>query len=51
MKLELFGQTFEKYTNIIFNENSFSGRQVSPLGRTDGHGEVIGYDSQFCKSA
>ena len=36
MKLELSRQTFKKYSNIIFNENPFSGSRVVAWGRTDG---------------
>jgi len=35
MKLEFSLQIFEKHSNIKFDENSFSGSQVVPLGRTD----------------
>ena len=33
MKLEISGQIFEKYSNIIFHENPSSGRWVVPCGR------------------
>jgi len=35
MKLEFSRQTFEKYSNIKFHENSFSGSRVAALGQTD----------------
>jgi len=36
MKLEFSRQTFEKYSNIKFNENPFSGSRAVPFGRTVG---------------
>jgi len=36
MKLEFSWQIFEKYSNIKFHENPFSGSQVIPRGRTEG---------------
>jgi len=36
MKLEFSRQIFEKYSNIIFNENPFLGSRVVPCGQTDG---------------
>ena len=35
MKLEFSVQIFEKYSNIKFNENSYSGSRVIPCGHTD----------------
>jgi len=35
MKLAFFGQIFEKFGNIKFNENPFSGSRVFTDGRTD----------------
>jgi hypothetical protein len=35
MKLELFRQIFEQYTNITFHENPSGGSRVVPCGRTD----------------
>jgi hypothetical protein len=35
MKLEFSGQIFEKYLDIKFHENSYSGSQFGPYGRTD----------------
>jgi len=35
MKLEFFRQIFEKYSNIKFHENRFSGNRVVPCGRVD----------------
>ena len=59
MKLESSRQIFEKTTNIKFNQNPSSGREVVPCGRTDGrtNGETDGHDeansrfSQFCELA
>jgi len=34
MKLEFFGQIFEKYSNIKFSENPSSGSLVVPYGET-----------------
>ena len=36
MKLEFSPQFFEKYSNIKFHENPFSGGRVVPCGRMDG---------------
>ena len=35
MKLDISRQIFEKYSNIRFHKNPFSGRRVDPCGRTD----------------
>ena len=35
MNLEFSGHIFEKYSNIKFHENSFSGSRAVPCGRTD----------------
>jgi hypothetical protein len=35
VKLELSGNTFEKYSNTKFYENLTSGSRVVPYGRTD----------------
>jgi hypothetical protein len=35
MKLEFSQQMLEKYSDIKFHENSFSGRRVVAYGRTD----------------
>jgi len=35
MKLDFSRQIFEKYANIKFNENPFSGSLAVPYGRTD----------------
>jgi len=37
MKLEFFGQIFEKFSNIKFHENPSSGSRVVPCGQTDKH--------------
>jgi len=34
-KVEFSRQSFDKYSNIKFNENTLSGVQVDPCGRTD----------------
>jgi len=36
MEAEFSGQILEKFSNITFNENTFSGSRVIPFGRTDG---------------
>jgi len=35
MKLEFFGQIFEKYSDITFHKNPSSGSRVVPCGRTE----------------
>jgi len=35
MKLEFSRQVFEKYSNIRFHENPFSGSRVVPCGQRD----------------
>jgi len=47
MNLEFSRQSFEKYSNIKFLENSSSGSRVVPCGQTDGHDEANGRFSQF----
>jgi hypothetical protein len=37
MKIEFSGQTFDKYSNIKFHENPYSGRPIVPCGKMDGH--------------
>jgi len=53
MKLEFSQQIFEKYSNIRFHENLFSGSRVVPFGqadgRTDRHDEADSCLSQFCE--
>ena len=49
MKLEYSGQIFEKYLDIKFHENSFSGSQVVTCGRTDWHDEANSLFSQFLR--
>ena len=39
MNLEFSRQTFEKYSNIKFNENLSSGSQVAPSGRKEGQAD------------
>jgi len=48
MKIESFRQTFEKYSNIKFRENSLSGTRVIPCGQTDRHDDANSHISQFC---
>jgi hypothetical protein len=40
MKLEFYGQIFEKYLNIKFNENPSSGSRVVLCGQTDGESDM-----------
>ena len=40
MKLEFSQQIFEKYSNIKFYENPFSGSRAVPCGWKDGHDEA-----------
>jgi len=35
IKLEIYGQIFEHYSNIKFHENSSIGERVLPCGQTD----------------
>jgi hypothetical protein len=51
MKLEFPRQIFEKYTNIKFHENPFSGSQVVPYGQTDGRAEMTKLIVAFCNFA
>ena len=59
MKLEVFGQIFEKYSNTKFHENPSSGNRVFPCGRRDGqkdretdiHDEANSRFSQFREGA
>jgi hypothetical protein len=55
MKLELSQEILEKYSNIKFHGNPFSGsRHVSwgqTNGETDRHDEVKSYFPQFCERA
>jgi len=37
VKIHSSGQIFEKYPNLKFHENPFSGNRVIPCGQTDGH--------------
>jgi len=36
MKLEFSRRVFERYSNIKFHENPYSGGRVVPCGQTDG---------------
>jgi hypothetical protein len=40
MKIEFSRQIFEKYTNIRFHENLFSGIRVVPFVRMDGQSDM-----------
>jgi len=40
IKLEFSRQIFEKYSNMKFHENSFSGSRVVPSGPTDGRTDM-----------
>jgi len=51
MKLEFSQQIFEKYSNIKFYENPFSGSRVVLCGWKDGHDEANSRFSQFCERA
>jgi len=55
MKLEFSRHSFEKYSDIKFNENASSASRVVPCGRTDGridrHDEANSRFSQFCERA
>jgi len=39
MTFELYGQIFQKFSNITFHENASGGSGVAPCGRTDKHDE------------
>jgi len=51
MKLEFSHRIFEKYSNIKFVENPYSGSQTVPCGQMDRHGEPNSRFSKFCKHA
>jgi hypothetical protein len=51
MKIEFSRQMFEKYSNIKFRENPFSGSLVVPCRRTDRHDEANFRFSQFLRKA
>ena len=36
MKVEIYQQSFEKYSSTKFNKNPSSGSRVVPCGQTDG---------------
>ena len=50
MKLKFYRQ-ISVYSNIKFHENSSSGNEVVPYGRTDRHDEANSDYSQFCEPA
>jgi len=47
IKLEFTRQIFEKYSNINFRDNPFSGSPVFPYGRTDRHDRANSRFSEF----
>ena len=49
MKLEFVRQIFEKYSDIKFHENPFSGSRVVPYGQTDRQEKAGSRLSQFCE--
>ena len=51
MKLEFYGQIFEKYSNTKFHENPSSGSRVVPSGWTDRHDEANSRFPQFHERA
>jgi hypothetical protein len=55
MRLELPRHSFEKYSNIKFNENQPNGSRAYLCGRTDGqterYDEVNNRFSQYCGRA
>jgi hypothetical protein len=51
MKLEFYPQTFEKHSNIYFNENPSSGITVAPRGQTDGQIDTAKLKLPFCSFA
>jgi hypothetical protein len=51
MKSEFSRQTFEKYSNIIFHENPFSGSPAVPYGRTDRRTDMMMLIVAYCNFA
>jgi hypothetical protein len=51
MKLEFSLQIFEKYSNIKFQENPFSGIRVVPCWLTERRDEPNSLFAQFCERA
>jgi len=53
MKFENLEKVFQKYSDIKFCENNFSGSRAVPWGRTDGqtdrHDEANSRFSKFCE--
>jgi hypothetical protein len=47
MKLEFSRHIIEKFSNINFHKNLFSGSRVVPCGQTDGHDEANSRLLQF----
>jgi hypothetical protein len=50
IKVEFPGQIFEKYINIKFNENPFSGSRIVPRRRRERYAEADSRLSQLCES-
>jgi hypothetical protein len=48
MKVAFSGQIFEKYSNIKFRDNPFSGSRIVPCGRTDGQTDMTKLTVVFC---
>jgi hypothetical protein len=51
MEVEFSRQILEKYSNIRFNENLFSGSRVDPWGQTDGRTDMIKLMNAFLNFA
>jgi hypothetical protein len=51
VKLEYSRQILQKYSNIKFHENPFSGSRVVPCGRTDGKTDMTKLIVTFCNFA
>jgi hypothetical protein len=47
MKLDFFRRIFEKFSNIKFHENPFSGSRIVPWRRKDG--QTNGYDEAYSR--
>ena len=41
IKIEFYGQIFDKYWNIEFHENLSSGSRAVPYGQTDGRTDMM----------
>jgi hypothetical protein len=51
MKLEISGQSLQKYSGIKFYENPSSGSRVVLCGQTDRHDEANSRFPKFCERA